>query len=361
MSETLTQTPAVSPLNRLVVELARQSETKRDVMADTRRLSFARAESDVLGEQMLVDLQDGAQAFGVTRHAHTQIADAVGVPMKLYDRLLGQHPGLFEGLVNGLLSREPSRRLVRLLDGDVRAVLSDRYRPRDNWDLMQHLLPVLAEYPDVQFKSCELTEKRMYVKTFLPGIEVPVTPAVGDVIRGGVIISNSEVGSGSLYVYPYTDRLICLNGMVHTDFGQRRIHVGKRIESSEEAYELYSDETMRLDDAAFFAKCADTVRACLTDAVFEQIAGQMRDLAAIKVEGDPVAAVEIIAQKQNLTGDESAAMMRHLIEGGDLSAWAYVNALTATARDLEDADRQTELEVLAGRMTADPSKWAGVA
>ncbi len=368
MSDTLTLDPAsaaLPPLQRLVSELARQSETKRDVMADTRRLSFAGVALQgfdepgqaVKDEKLLVDLPDGAQGFGVTRHAHTQVADVVGVPMKLYDRLLGKHPALFEGLVNGLLAREPSRRMVRLLDGNVRAVLSDRYRPRDNWDLMQHLLPVLSEYPDVQFKECSLTEKRMYVKTFLPGIEIPVTPKVGDVIRGGVIFSNSEVGSGSLYVYPYTDRLICLNGMVHTDFGQRRIHVGKRIESTEEAYELYSDETMRLDDAAFFAKCADTVRACLTDAVFEQIAQQMRDLAAITVEGNPVAAVEILSKQHSLSGDEGDAMMHHLIQGGDLSAWAYVNAITATARDLEDADRRTELEMLAGRLTADPA-WA---
>lgn len=364
MSETLVH-PS-SALNDLVAELARREETKRDVIADTRRLSFSHDYRGPLADEpgdtdrILIDLPDGAESFAVTRHAHTQIADVVGVPMKLYDRLLGNHPGLFENLVNGLLSREPSKRLVRLLDGNVRAVVSDRYRPRDNWDLMGHLLPVLAEYPSLQFKSCSLTETRLFIKTFDTNLVMPVTPAVGDVVRGGVIISNSEVGSGSLYVYPYTDRLVCKNGMVHPEFGQRRIHVGKQIASTEEAYELYSDETMRLDDAAFFAKCADTVRATLTAKVFESIVHNMRDLARIGIEGDPVAAVEIVTKRQNMTGDESKSVLRHLIEGGDLSAWGFVNAITRTARDLEDANRQTELEILAGRMTAEPAKWASV-
>lgn len=350
----MTATETESPIVVLAAKLQAMQEMKRDLIADTRRISFS---ADTTKPLLLVDLNGQVEEFGVTEHAHNQIGTHLDIPAKFYDRLRDGHVDLFAGLTNGLLSREPSKRMVRTMGPTVRAFMSDRYRPRDNYDLMEHLLPILGGYDGIEFKKCDLTETRMYVKAFLPSWEIPVTPKVGDVIRGGVIISNSEVGAGSLYIYPYTDRLICTNGMVHTDFGQRRIHVGRRIESTEEAYEFYSDATMQLDDAAFFAKCADTLRGCLNRSVFDAIASQMRDLAEIRIPGSPVDAVEVLAKRQGFSEGEKGSILAHLIEGGDLSAWGVVNAVTATARDTEDADRQTDLEITAGKMVSDPG-WA---
>jgi hypothetical protein len=356
-------TTETTPLRDLAVELQRQNETKRDLLVDTRRFSFVQDEDgDGTNDGSLtltaaIDNPDGVEDFGITRHAHQQIGEFTNIPWKLYDRLLGNHPDLLAGLANGLLAREPKRRMIRTLDGNVRAFLSDRYRPRDNWDLLeQAIIPELNLYHGgVQFKECSLTDTKMYVKVVFPDIEKPVTPKVGDVIRGGLIFQNSEVGSGSLGIYPYTDRLICLNGMVHTDFGQRTVHVGGRI--TEESWDLYSESTLRLDDEAFFAKCRDTVKAVLNEAVFEQIVQQMKDLSEIRLGGDPVAQVEDITKRHTLTEGEGGSILTALIEGGDLSGWGYVNAITQTARDLDDADRRVELETLAGKLTAD-SAWA---
>jgi hypothetical protein len=84
----------------------------------------------------------------------------------------------------------------------------------------------------------------------------------------------------------------------------------------------------------------------------------MSDLAEIKIKANPVDAVEALSNKRSLNDEESGSIMRHLIEGGDLSAWGYVNAITATAKDASP-DRRHELEVLAGNMTANP-EWAEV-
>jgi hypothetical protein len=354
-----------NPLVGLAQELKRQLATKRDIVADTRRVSLSENGYDAAGSvpipamMMNVDMPDGAEAFGITRHAHQQVAEKIDVPWKTYDRLLGKHPDLLAHLGNGLLSREPQKRMLRVLDGNVRAVLSDRYRPRDNWDLLDNaILPEIEAFPGrVWFKACDLTETRLYVKVVFPDIEKPVTPRVGDAIRGGLIFQNSEVGDGSLGIYPYTDRLICLNGMVHTDFGQRTVHVGRRIESKEEAWEMFSDETLRLDDEAFFSKCRDTVRAVLNESVFEAIVSQMRDLAGIPVGGAPDAVVELFAKKHGLSEGERGSMLEALVDGADRSGWGYVNALTQTARDLDSADRRTEFETLAGKLASD-NAWA---
>ena len=46
----------------------------------------------------------------------------------------------------------------------------------------------------------------------------------GDTVQGGVIISNSEVGLGAVSVQPLLYRLVCTNGMVVNDLGERRTH-----------------------------------------------------------------------------------------------------------------------------------------
>ena len=46
--------------------------------------------------------------------------------------------------MNAWLEREEGeRQLLRTLDGKVRAVLSERYRRLDNYDLLEHVLPTL--------------------------------------------------------------------------------------------------------------------------------------------------------------------------------------------------------------------------
>lgn len=348
-----------SPIRGLAEELQRQLATKRDMIADTRRISFTDP-IDRNGEVVAVDLGSGAEGFGVTRHAHTQIADSLKIPQKLYDRLWDKHPDLHRNLVNGLLSREPSKQLIRVLDGNIRAFLSDRYRRRDNWDLLeQAVLPALAAHPgQVTFRHCELTDTRLFVKLSLPEFLKPVTPKVGDAIEGGIIITNSEVGSGALGIYPWTFKLDCLNGMKHIEYGQRRIHVGGRVGGSDnEAWELYTDETLALDDAAFFAKCRDSIAAVLNETVFDLIVADMRELAGLTIDAAPDKVVELLADQHRFTSDEAGSMLNALIDGGDRSGWGYVNAITATARDLDDPERRDELETLAGRLTSD-REWA---
>lgn len=365
MLDTLTSD---SPIHSLAAELQRQLATKRDLIADTRRVSFAEydagwargegpAEPVRSGLSLQVDLPDRVKAYTVTDHAHDQIGGHLGIHAKLYDRLLGNHPDLLANLANGLFSREPTEQMIRTMDGKARAFLSNKYRPRDNWDLLDKaILPALEAHPGlVEFKRCDLTDTKLYVKIVLPEFERPITPNVGDVIRGGLIVQNSEVGAGALVIAPYTDELACRNGMVHTRLGQRRIHVGKRIDASEEAFEFYSDETVRLDDEAFFAKCRDTVRAVLNETVFDAIVSKIHELREIVVADAPPKAVEVLAGRHDFNEAETGSILRALTEGGDLSALGYVRAITTTARDLADPDRQTEMEALAGAMVDDPA------
>ena len=104
----------------------------------------------------------------------------------------------------------------------ARALLSDRYRRIDNMEIASAVLPLFAGQADMQVMSCEVTENRMYLKIVNKRLETDVVP--GDTVQGGVIIPNSEVGLGAVSVQPLLYRLVCTNGMVVNDLGERRTH-----------------------------------------------------------------------------------------------------------------------------------------
>jgi hypothetical protein len=76
----------------------------------------------------------------------------------------------------------------------------------------------------------------------------------------------------------------------------------------------------------------------------------MRGLAEVRV-ADPVKAVEVLAQNHSLLQTEATSVLRHLIEGADLSLWGLQNAVTRMAQDAElTYDRASELEQLGGKL-----------
>ena len=70
---------------------------------------------------------------------------ATYVSLPDYQRMRDQAPELLAANVNEWFQQKPERRMVRTLDGQMRAFLSDRYRRLDNFDLALAVLPVLKE------------------------------------------------------------------------------------------------------------------------------------------------------------------------------------------------------------------------
>lgn len=339
-------------LVELAEELQRQSEAKKDYIADTRVLEMTPSAE--------LALQNGSRhTFSLSDHAHTQIAQRLEIPAKYYNRMRSEAPELLATNVNEWFHSQPERRMVRTLDGQARAFLSDRYRRLDHFELAEAVLPVLGEMGEgVDIVSAELTEKRMYIKAINRRLELEVKQ--GDVVQAGLVISNSEIGLGSLKVEPLVFRLVCANGLVAQDYSQKRYHVGRAAEDGE-AYELYSDDTLKADDKAFFLKVQDTVRAAVELAKFSAIVERMREATEQKIEGNPVAAVEVMAQKFGYNSEERSGVLTHLIQGGDLSAYGLMNAVTRTSQDIEDYDRATDLERDGSKVLSLPaSTWKAI-
>lgn len=149
-------------------------------------------------------------SFNMKDVAHTQMANKLKIPAQFYDRM-GKHEGLRTQVVNRLLPETNKSMFVRTTGGEMRAFLSDRYKPISNIDVLEAAAPVLQGM-EMQVKSSSLTEKRMYLQVAFPKLEATVEE--GDIVQYGLTISNSEVGYGMVKVSPTIWRLVCSNGLI---------------------------------------------------------------------------------------------------------------------------------------------------
>lgn len=107
-----------------------------------------------------------------------------------------------------------------------------------------------------------------------------------------------------------------------------------------------------------FLRVRDVVEMAVSESTLRLVGEKLRRTKEMPLTGDPVAAVEVLAQRQGLTETERAGVLRSLIEGGDLSGFGLVNAVTHFPQQVADYDRATELEALGGRLVECPaSDW----
>lgn len=319
---------------------------KKDIIADTRSLAMIGSDT---GPMLDVNTGEGHEVFKINKHAHGQLASWLKIPKPYYDRLRHDHPDLLAHDVSALLNREHDRRMVRTLDGTARAFLSDKFRvDMDNFDVANAALPILYDVPDLRVLSLGVTDTRMYIKAEFPRLRSAVK--VGDEVTAGIVISNSEVGAGSLRVEPLVYRLICSNGMI-AGTTLKKFHVGARHGLSDEAYAVLSQETREKAAEALQAIVTDVVKAATDEAGFKARVENLIDADQQKLETTNVPkAVEVLGNKLNLTQEEQGGILKNIIEGGSLTRWGIANAVTRLSQDVDDYDRATELERAGGNV-----------
>lgn len=331
-------------------ELQRQRLNRQDFLANTRSLEM---ETDSYGSTLQLSLDDKPLSFTVGETAHQQIAARLNIPFRYYKKMQEEAPDLLDQNVNTWFSKNPERRMIRVLDGNVRAFLSDRYRRLDNLELCAAVLPVINEMKNSVIESCEVTPTHLYLKVVNRRLKAEVR--VGDVVQAGFVVSNSEVGLGSLRIEPLVFRLVCKNGLICKDLAQKKYHVGRQVNASDDsAYELYSEETLAQDDKTFFLKVQDIVRSAVDEARFMLTVDKLREATQIPLKHDPVKSVELLADKFQLTENERGDILRQLFMGADNSRYGLVNAVTAASKIAKTYERATDLERIGGEILSLP-------
>ena len=204
--------------------------------------------------------------------------------------------------------------------------------------------------------SAEVTESRMYIKISFHTKKYEVVP--GDWVEFGIIISNSEVGLGAVIVRPFLNRLICTNGCVVNDFGERRHHVGRQTKAVEDSFDLYSDAAIEAEDKAFMLKLRDVARATLDESRYPTIIGKLQDSTRALITGKVQDVVELASKSYGFNQTEQESILDYLIRGGDMSLYGLSNAVTRMSQDVDSYDRATELESIGWDIaTMEPTKW----
>lgn len=356
-------------LQQLAAELQRQADSRKDFIA-----AQGAVEAVVVNDR---DVAIASEKFGeplsITPYAHGQLSDHLGIPKKYYDRMASEQPALLTANINAWLKADPeNKRMLRTLDGRVRAVLSPKFRALDNFDLASAVLPTLME-KRIQVVSAELTETRMYIKGILPELsdELPAGLAYGGHNRIGtdrghlvaaIVISNSDIGAGTLRVEPSVFTTWCTNLAIMQQAAMKKYHAG-RANQADETWEVFADETRRADDAAFWLKVRDITMAAFDETQFRQAVERFRRAGETPIVNDDLPkVVELAVEQLALPPATSSNILKALAAGGDLTQWGLSSAITRVANDAEDYEMATLLERAGGSVLAMPEPaWAKLA
>lgn len=358
----------------LLTEVQRQAHAKKDYVASTQHdvrlvpmADFPNGVAVVLQKGQDADVADDYPASGlpclerleVTEHAHRQIAGRLSIPWKFYMRMLEDHTDIVLETVNKLFEREPGTRLLRTMDGKLRAFLSNRYKRIDNDAVLASALPPIVKGDlETTLLSSQVTDRNLYLKVLFTGEEMQqvigkTRDGEPDIVKPGFSLRNSEIGSGKLSIAAFFYRTFCYNGCVFGKteaFEFSRTHLGGALIEGTD-FEVLSDKSKALDDETILSQVNDVMHAIATPEFVNQMGDTLRALREGARIAHPVQAIELLAKENSLTQVESDEVLKNLIEDRDYSRWGVVNAVTKVANsDAVDYDRASDLEVLGSQL-----------
>jgi hypothetical protein len=341
-----------------IVELAAQIQKiengKKDLVVPSTRMAMKDGKTLMIGDN------GNSGEYNVSQLAHEQIGARLKIPRDYYKRMQEEAPALLDQNVNNWLHRVPERRLVRTVDGNVRAILSDRYKRKENITVLTEALPFMLNPENkLDVMSSNLSEKQMFVKVVSDLLVGEVR--VGQVVKGGFSLRNSEVGCGAFDLSLFVLTLSCMNGMMR-EHSMKEYHVGKRIEvndNEESSSPIYSAETIAADEHAFKLKVRDTLKHALNRRKFDEELAKFRAAAENPLNPRMITdTIEDVTKRYSMTQNEGKDVLSRLLESKDFTQWGLSSAVTNLAGDIEDYDRSTELEKIGGQIIdLRPADW----
>lgn len=366
-------------LQQLVTELQRQLETKFDFVLPTDSLELVLHPER--GMELAIYNEDvAAYLGGDLLPMNLRVLKQIGgnrmdpeIPARFVEKMNEKRGTRLAALMTGLMRDAPEKWLVRTLDGKARAVLSDRYKIVDHWDLLGTALKT-AKAVGANPLEASLTETNMRLKLirtdvwdslnltraenkpgwFAGGLgnqkylsmvgakswgELPGGP---NIVHPVVTIGNSETGQGGYYCNIGILLSACYNiATVQKVVG--KIHLGSQIETG-----IYTAATVQAQQDAIGMMIADTVKACFTQEKFKEIIAQVSAASSKEVK-DPVQEVERLKIKLPGSSDEDMKqILNYFAVDYQPTRGGLAQAVSRRAQDMDDPDIAEMFEDLAG-------------
>lgn len=338
-------------------EVSRRAKARKDYVVRRDKLGAINADG-----ALHLRIADQPDLFAMRRGSLAQMAVSLDVPLRYLDRLTDNGHGDLAALtLTELLQKESTttlrgaavqrKHLVRTLDGEVDAFLSDSYRAFSNEDALavalQEVKAMGAEVWDLR-----LTRDEFRLLAVAPGISGKVTldrtfdpgdgwqsrwyGKEGDVLNAAFTLSNSETGGRKLRADASILRRVCENFCVWGD-GVARVHVGKKMEEGEV---FFSDDTRRAEDEVVWKKIRDVIRGVFTPEVFAEKLAIINATTQRVIDAPAVEVVDATVRAYGLPAEYKEALLEELIGSGDKTQYGLSNAVTAMVnpRNAGEAD-----------------------
>jgi hypothetical protein len=247
--------------------------------------------------------------------------------------------------------------------GLARAMLSDRFRVIDNYDVAlavwEQIQPANSGL-DVRLIHADLTDTSMYLYFEVPTVAVPGgefvrryrDPRSGNtgldfpLVSAGFVVRNGELGDGAATVTPRLKVQVCSNGMTRTVDATRKIHLGSKMETG---VIDWSNETAERNLELITSQVKDAVRTfCTTDYV-QRVVDDMNERGGQPL-ANPEKAIAQVAKSLSWSEDRRAAVMASFIAAGSVTVGGVVQAVTNVALDEPDGDQAFMLETQAEKV-----------
>lgn len=317
-------------LSQLVSQLDYFSALKKDYLISTDDISVHSTTVE-----SCINLQ--GVSYPMQETAKRQLSTICGIPYSYVKRIGKEYPELLDANYNGLLRNIHKNKLMRTLGGQVRAILSDHYKKYENEAVLSTLLSLLNNIKGLNVVSSSLTAERMYVKLVSEIEKADVK--VGDTVAFGAVVTNSEVGMGSITVNPFCMRLVCTNGMALPKYlgSARRIHLGRKFKTIEE----YERDTDNINGIR--GNIEECLKIALDPGFYMKIVDKMRAATEIKLV-DPLESIDRVAKLYGLDEHEKKKVIAHYVAVKDDTLYGLVNAVTRASQDIQSYVRATEIE-----------------
>ncbi len=246
-------------------------------------------------------------------------------------------------------------------EGLARAFLSDKFRVIDNLDVLMAVQEGIQQSGrDVKVTSCDLTERKLYVRYSCPSVAVDGGPWVREyhnlrtgrngsqypLVFAGFILTNSEIGEGQFTLVPRVEVQVCSNGQTRYIDRYSKIHLGSRVEEGEIRW---SEATERHYLNLIKSQAADAVAHFLTPEYVQTVVDEVNERAGTPIQR-PEKAVAHVVKMFSLPEERREAILASFMSAGAATVGNLVSAFTDVAQTVESGDVAHELELQAEKV-----------
>lgn len=294
--------------------------------------------------------------------ANIHMAQKLQIPKPYYDRMLmPEHTKLFDYTLNHWLQNFDSNVLLRTFcdnstrKGFLRALLSDRFKVIDNYDVLFAALEAVKDSGvNLKIETCDISDTRMYVRFIAPDVRMESKKLIQNyrpnglpnngnfAISAGFVLSNSELGFGKFSIAARAIIDACKNGMIFEEDGFGKVHIGARMD---EGNIEWSSKTKELNRELILSQTKDAIKKFISP---EYLGQKIRKIEDMNVQlQHPIEAVTNVTKELQLDADKHKSILDFFIKSGDSTSFGLSQSLTYYAHETADADEQYDLEAAA--------------